>query len=206
MSISPYFRNLRSAYFAELDDLTFDSDGVHILERRLVQRRKEMEFLVHMMEISPEMVAVVLHKGFRFNSLAVMDDVLSREPDALPEWDSLAECIELAPWTAPLVAIVQKQAMGDWFLTVAAALEYMYHRPEHAHTAGSREADDHEEDHEHAGADHRDSGLSEADGHSHSSKRAVAHADDDHGDDADERSLDEAGADWMAEHGFDRKD
>ena len=84
MNISPYFRNLRAAYSAELDDLTFDSEGVHILDKRLVQRRKEMEFLVHMMEISPEMVAVVFHKGFRFTSLAAMDDLLSHEADALP--------------------------------------------------------------------------------------------------------------------------
>jgi hypothetical protein len=70
MNISPYFRHLRSAYAAELDDLTFDSEGQHVLDKRLVQRRKEMEFLVHMMEVSPEMVATVFHKGFRFTSPA----------------------------------------------------------------------------------------------------------------------------------------
>ncbi len=201
MTISPYFRNLRSAYFAELDDLTFDSEGVHILDKRLVQRRKEMEFLVHMMEISPEMVSVVFHKGFRFKSLAVMDDLLSHEPDALPEWDTLAGSIELAPWTKPLLAIVQKQPMGDWFLTVATALEYMYSKPEHAHASGSNEADEHEED---ADGDHKDKDHVEAD--AHGGKRGAAHADDDHADDSDERGLDEAGADWMAEQGFDRKD
>jgi hypothetical protein len=130
MNISPYFRNLRSAYFAELDDLTFDSEGVHILDKRLEQRRKEMEFLVHMMEISPEMVAVVFHKGFRFTSLAAMDDLLGHEPDSLPDWDSLADSIEMAPWTQELVHVLQKQPMGEWFLTVAAALEYMYNKPE----------------------------------------------------------------------------
>ena len=131
MNISPYFRNLRSAYFAELDDLTFDSEGLHILDKRLAQRRKEMEFLVHMMEISPEMVAVVFHKGMRFTSLSVMDHLLSHEPDNLPEWDSLADAIEMAPWTRELVHVLQKQPMGEWFLTVAAALEYMYNKPEH---------------------------------------------------------------------------
>jgi hypothetical protein len=147
MNISPYFRNLRSAYGAELDDLTFDSEGVHILDKRLKQRRKEMEFLVHMMEISPEMVAVVFHKGFRFTSLAAMDDLLSHESDDLPDWDSLAHAIEMAPWTQELVHVLQKQPMGDWFLTVAAALEYMYSKPEHAQASESEE-DDEEEDHE----------------------------------------------------------
>ena len=137
MNISPYFRNLRSAYFAELDDLTFDSEGLHILDKRLAQRRKEMEFLVHMMEISPEMVAVVFHKGMRFTSLSVMDHLLSHEPDNLPEWDSLADAIEMAPWTRELVHVLQKQPMGEWFLTVAAALEYMYNKPEHPVAAGT---------------------------------------------------------------------
>ena len=143
MNISPYFRNLRSAYFAELDDLTFDSEGLHILDKRLAQRRKEMEFLVHMMEISPEMVAVVFHKGFRFTSLSVMDHLLSHEPENLPTWDSLADAIEMAPWTQELVHVLQKQAMGEWFLTVAAALEYMYNKPEHPQAT---DADDEEEE------------------------------------------------------------
>ncbi len=139
MNISPYFRNLRSAYFAELDDLTFDSEGLHILDKRLAQRRKEMEFLVHMMEISPEMVAVVFNKGFRFTSLSAMDDLLSRDPESLPEWDSLAHALELAPWTQELVQVLQKQPMGDWFLTVAAALEYMYNKPEHPQATSADE-------------------------------------------------------------------
>lgn len=146
MNISPYFRNLRSAYFAELDDLTFDSEGLHVLDKRLAQRRKEMEFLVHMMEISPEMVAVVFHKGFRFTSLAAMDHLLSHEPDTLPEWDSLADALEMAPWTLELVHILQKQPMGEWFLTVAAALEYMYTQPEHPQAANGDEEDETVED------------------------------------------------------------
>ncbi len=146
MNISPYFRNLRAAYFAELDDLTFDSEGLHILDKRLAQRRKEMEFLVHMMEISPEMVAVVFHKGFRFTSLSVMDHLLSHEPENLPEWDSLADAIEMAPWTQELVHVLQKQPMGEWFLTVAAALEYMYNKPEHPQATDAGDEEEEVED------------------------------------------------------------
>lgn len=178
MNISPYFRNLRSAYFAELDDLTFDSEGLHILDKRLVQRRKEMEFLVHMMEISPEMVAVVFHKGFRFTSLAAMDDLLSRDADSLPEWDSLAHAIELAPWTQEIVQVLQKQPMGEWFMTVAAALEYMHSKPEFPQASDSDDEND---------SENEDGEVEDA-------------------DEAEARTREEAGADWMVEQGFDRKE
>ncbi len=101
----------------------------------LTQRRKEMEFLVHMMEISPEMVAAVFHKGFRFTALA-MDHLVTLEADELPDWD-ICTRHRLEPWTR-LVETVQKQPMGDWFLTVAAALEYMLNKPEHVHAAHCR--------------------------------------------------------------------
>lgn len=178
MNISPYFRNLRSAYSAELDDLTFDSEGVHILDKRLKQRRKEMEFLVHMMEISPEMVAVVFHKGFRFTSLAAMDDLLSRDADALPEWDSLAHAIDLAPWTEEIVHVLQKQPMGEWFMTVAAALEYMHSKPEFPQASDSDDEDE---------SENEDGDVEDA-------------------DEAEARTREEAGADWMVEQGFDRKE
>lgn len=182
MNISPYFRNLRSAYAAELDDLTFDSEGIQILDKRLKQRRKEMEFLVHMMEISPEMVAVVFHKGFRFTNLAAMDNLLSHDADALPEWDSLTHAIEMAPWTKELVQVLQKQPMGEWFMTVAAALEYMHSKPEYPRASDSDGDEDEDDAH-----DNEDGDVEDA-------------------DEAEERSREEAGADWMVEQGFDRKD
>ena len=39
MSISPFFHELRSAYQAEIDDMTFDSDGRDVLRQRLSERR-----------------------------------------------------------------------------------------------------------------------------------------------------------------------
>lgn len=175
MNISPYFRNLRTAYLAELDDLTFDSEGNNILAKRLTQRRKEMEFLAHMLEISPEMVAVVFHKAFRFHELAVMDNLVSLDPEDLPEWDSLTDCLSLEPWAQALVDMVSKQSKGEWFLCVAVGLEYLYHRPETPQSSGADDGDapaDEEED-----ADARE-----------------------------DRERDEAGADWLAEQGFDRKE
>jgi len=175
MNISPYFRQLRSAYAAELDDLTFDSEGKNILDKRLTQRRKEIDFLISMMEISPEMVAAVFHKGFRFTSNRMMDHLLTLESDELPEWGSLSQSIEMAPWTGSLVATIQKQPMGDWFLTVAAALEYMFYKPEHAQVSDANEEEDQD-----------DEPLDE--------------------EERDAKAREEAGADWMVEQGFDRKE
>ena len=137
-----------------------------------------MEFLVHMMEISPEMVAVVFHKGFRFTSLAAMDDLLGHDADALPDWDSLSHAIDMEPWTKDLVQVLQKQPMGEWFLTVAAALEYMHNKPEYPQTTESDDEDDHED-----------------------GDREIEDADE-----AEARTREEAGADWMVEQGFDRKE
>ena len=73
MNISPFFHQLRSAYQAEIDDLTFDSEGQDVLRQRLTERRKEVGFLLQMMELSPEMVAVIFHQGFQFKQPAVID-------------------------------------------------------------------------------------------------------------------------------------
>jgi hypothetical protein len=181
MTISPYFRNLRSAYNAELDDLTQDSEGLHVLDKRLAQRRKEMEFLVHMLEISPEMVATVFHKGFRFSSLAAMNHLVTLEADELPEWDSLGHAIQMEAWTQPLVEVVKRNAMGEWFLTVAAALEFLSSKPDHL------QAND-----------------SDADADADTNNQADDEMLDD--DERDAKVRDEAGADWMVEQGFDRKE
>ena len=186
MTISPYFRNLRSAYFAEIDDLMCDSEGKHVLAQRLAQRRKEITFLIHMLQISPEMVAVVFHKAFKFNALAVMDNVLSYEAEDLPEWDTLADTIDVAPWARDLVQTIRKQAMGDWFLTVAAALEYMYNMPDTKGSASKSSADSDEDDED--------------------GTENVRDLDDLDEEEKEARAAEEAGQDWMVEQGFDRKD
>jgi len=74
-----------------------------------------------------------------------------------------------------LVATIQKQPMGDWFLTVAAALEYMFYKPEHAQVSDANEEEDQD-----------DEPLDE--------------------EERDAKAREEAGADWMVEQGFDRKE
>ncbi len=125
MSISPFFLGLRSAYQSEMDDLRFDSEGRDVLHQRLAEKRGELGFLVQMMELSPEMVAVIFHQGFDFKLPAVMDHLLSHEADEFPEWRSVADGLELTPWAQYLARVVLKAPGGEWFLTVAAGLEYM---------------------------------------------------------------------------------
>ena len=85
--------------------------------------------------------------------------------------------------------MILKEPMGDWFLTVAAGLEYMYHRqtplqrpPSMKTTTKTTKTTDHEARDD----DHRRT------------------TDDD--DDQRRQAREEAGADWMVEQGFDRKD
>jgi hypothetical protein len=193
MNITPFFRDLRSSYQSEIDDMTYDSDGKDVLRQRLTQRRKEMEFLIHMMEASPEMVAVVFHQGFRFTRPSAMDHLLCLDGDDLPDWDALADSIELMPWAQDLVHVVLQQPTGDSFMVIAAVLEYMYHRHDPS-LAASADSDENEND---------DDGENDRDG-THDGDDRSDPVDSDDARDAKQRE--EAGADWMVEQGFDRKD
>lgn len=191
MNITPFFRDLRNSYQAEIDDMTFDSEGQDVLHPRLAQRRKEMDFLVHMMEPNPEMVAVVFHQGFRFKHPAVMEHLLTQHSDELPAWDALTDSVELMPWAQELANVALKQPTGDWFLTVSAGLEYMYHRHDSTLVSAVHSDDeDHEED------------AHDAAGHTGDDRPDPVDSDDAH----DAKAREEAGADWMVEQGFDRKD
>ena len=190
MNISPFFLNLRSAYRSEMDDLTFDSDGRDVLRQRLAEKRQEISFLVQMMELSPEMVAVIFDQGFVFTQPAVMEHLLSHEADEFPEWSSLSGGIELAPWARELAQVVLAAPEGEWFLTVAAGLHYMAGKPDTASGLqnGHDEADDEEADED------RNDQQDEFDA-------------DENGDEpGDARAQKEAGDDWLAGQGFDRKD
>jgi hypothetical protein len=176
MTISPFFTDLRSAYQAELDDLSQDSEGKDVLKKRLADKRGEIDFLVKMMELSPEMVAVVFHQAFTFTLPAVMDDLLGFEADELPDWTGLAHDIQIAPWAQNLADKVLSEPGGEWFLTVAATLEYMAGKP----VAHAAQADDEEDDEEEFDGD------------------AQEHA--------DAKARKEAAEDWMVGQGFDRKE
>ena len=191
MSISPFFLQLRSSYQSEMDDLSFDSEGRDVLRQRLTQKRGELGFLLQMIELSPEMVAVIFHQGFQFKQPSVLEHLLSQEPEEFPEWERLADAVHLAPWSQELAQQILKEPMGAWFMTVAAGLEYMYSRPNAASTVAHKEEDDQDEDAEEGVADD-DVGRSVLDSDADAARSA--------------REREEAGADWMAEQGFDRKE
>ena len=195
MSISPFFLNLRSAYRSEIDDLTFDSDGRDVLRQRLAAKRKEISFLVQMMELSPEMVAVIFHQGFVFRQPAVMEHLLSHEADEFPAWSEVSDGIELAPWAQELAQTVLKAPAGEWFLTLAAGLHYMAGKPDAAFAGQGRD-------------DARDDDSDDSDGgdedHTEDHDDFNDHESDEVRGDARDRK--EAGADWMVGQGFDRKD
>ena len=81
-------------------------------------------------ETGPDEVAVVFHQGFEFKQPKVLDGLLTLESDQLPTWSGLKDAVHLPKWSLELSKIVLKEPAGDWFLTVAAALEYMYHKPD----------------------------------------------------------------------------
>ena len=189
MSISPFFQQLRSAYQAEVNDMAFDSEGQDVLQRRLKERRKELGFLLQMMQLSPEMVAVVFHQGFEFKQPTVMDGLLTLKSNRLPTWGSLKDAVRLPKWSHELSLIVLKEPAGDWFLTVAAALEYMYNKPDSRMQATDEDQDDQD-------AESTDDVM-----HDDGQRSAL-----DSDDAQDVKVREEAGADWLAEHGFDRKE
>ncbi len=177
MNISNFFTDLRSAYQAELEDLSQDSEGKDVLKKRLADKRGEIDFLVKMMELSPEMVAVVFYQAFTFSKPAVMDDLLSFEADELPDWTGLAQDIQIAPWAKGLVDKVLGEPGGQRFLTLAALLEYMAGKPVTQAAHAADESDDEEEE-----------------------------FDGDAEERADAKARKEAAEDWMVGQGFDRKE
>jgi hypothetical protein len=190
MRLTSFFHPLRSAYQAELDDLTSDSEGKDVLRKRLADKRKELDFLVQMMELSPEMVAVVFHRAFRFGSAASTLERFLTDEDTQPDWTELAPAITLETWAQPLVQRVLQEPQGAWFLAVAACLEYLQQHPRLGLApAAVDEDDDNAEEREDSDDDH-----------------AQPLSADDATDPQDERSRDEASEDWLSGQGFDRKD
>ena len=157
-----------------------------MLKKRLAERRKELGFLLSMLELSPEMVAVVFHQSFRFKSTTAMNHLISHESEDLPDWDSVSDTVEVLPAARPLVSQVLQQPAGAWFMSVAAALEYMYGRPDSRAAAHSDEDDEDREDADDDTREGEDEGLDE-------DERAA-------------RVSEKEGAAWMVEQGFDHKD
>jgi hypothetical protein len=196
VKLSRYFHDLRSAYQAELDDLVSDSEGKDVLRKRLTEKRKEFGFLVQMMELAPELVAVVFHRGFRFLRPAALEQLVGLPLERLSPWSSLQSAVVLEPWAQPLLQAVLREPAGERFMSIAAGLEYLYH---HADAMGSSAAAH--------GAD------GDSDGEGNEEQDALEHDDgynalsaDDAIEPHNSRTRDEASANWLADAGFDRKE
>ena len=187
MKLSPYFHTLRSAYQAELDDLTSDSEGKDVLRKRLADKRGEIAFLAKMIDLAPEMVAVAFHGGFRFTQPAALERVLGLPQEEVPGWEQLAPAVALEPWAQSLAQTVLREPQGARFMTVAASLEYLHL---HARMAPVHQPADAEEDTDAAEHDDDYNALSA----------------DDAVEPQNHQDREEAGTHWLAEAGFDRKD
>ena len=196
MKLSRYFANLSQTYQAELDDLKTDSEGKNVLEARLAKKREQVPQLLMMLSFSPEMVAVAFHGGFSFKETLTLEQLISKEPNKFPAWNTLKKAILVAPWAQKLVDCVLTAEDGEAFLITTVGLEYLQRNkasraasPSNAEELEALEQDDNARDDDDNTEDYLNS-----------DERI-----NDEGE-STEFDLDKSGADWLAEQGFDRKE
>lgn len=150
MKKSHYFTDLLRSYLDEIDDLVTDSEGKSVLQRRLKDKRQEMDAILAMIDYSPEMVAVVFYDAFGFPSADVMHKLVQNEPEhaGFLAWAELEKSLTVAPWAEPLIAVTLNTQGGDAFLVTTAALEFLRNKDMFAKPAPAEEADEEDEDNE----------------------------------------------------------
>ena len=178
MKKSRYFADLIKNYIDEVDDLVTDSEGKSVLQKRLNEKRREIDAILPMIEFSPEMVAVAFYGAFDFKSNEIMHQVVLSEPGdaAFFAWAELESELTVSDWAKPLIESSLKVEGGDAFLVATAALEFL--RGKDSLSAPMRESE----------------------------PEAENEGDDEGGDEDGLDDLNEAGADWLAEQGFDPLD
>lgn len=184
MRPSRYFSELIKSYFDEVDDLITDSDGKSVLQKRLNDKRREIDAILPMVEFSPEMVAVIFYGAFEFLSPEAMLGIVQSEPDDddFPVWSDVATELTLKDWAEPLVEATLKAAGGDAFLVATAALEFWRTQGASAARASERLAEQQTD-----------------------AENSDEQTDNDEYD-SDPEELSETGNDWLAEQGFDTLD
>jgi hypothetical protein len=206
LKLSRYFANLTSSYNAELDDLRTDSEGNNVLKARLAKKREQVPQLLMMMASAPEMVAVAFHDGFFFKNVMVLESLVTREADKFPAWETLKKAIILEPWAQALANTVLTDPDGEHFLITTAGLEYL-NRSNKSRTVHPSNADEvaSDDEHQHDGDDME---YGNEDRHDDDNNDAYLNSDDRVADEGEttEYDLDKAGANWLAEQGFDRKE
>ena len=130
MRLSAHFETLFDSYHAELQDLRHDSEGRDVLQARLKDKRRELNALLPMIEVCPELVAPVFHGAFDFGSrrAAQIESFVSLAEEGFIAWDELAGSMQIAGWAKPLVDRVMKAEGGEAFLSSTVCLEYLLER------------------------------------------------------------------------------
>lgn len=180
MKKSRYFAELFNSYSDEIDDLLSDSEGKTVLQKRLNDKRRAVEAILPMIDFSPEMVAVMFYGAFGFKSVELMQRTVLAEPGraGFPKWEEVKPALTIASWAEALIVATLKVRGGDVFLVKTAALEFLRSK---------------------------DSGPAASDTQERQERGREREANRDD-DDEGEEDLAEAGADWLAEQGFDTLD
>ena len=178
MKKSRYFADLIKNYIDEVDDLVTDSEGKSVLQKRLNEKRREIDAILPMIEFSPEMVAVAFYGAFDFKSAEIMQQVVLSEPGDATffAWTELESELTISAWARPLIESSLKVEGGDAFLVATAALEFLRGKDSLAAPMRESEAETEEEE------------------------------DNEENDEDGSDDLNEAGADWLTEQGFDPLD
>lgn len=183
MNLSLYFEDLNKAYRAEIEDLQTDSEGKNVLAVRLKEKRAQFKVLMSMIEFAPEMVAPAFHGGVSFSNPHAIVLLSFAEPEEFPSWEELQPAVQFEAWAEKLAAIALLETGGERFLITVVCLEFLLAK------------------HGERGASHQDEGDDE-DSATHAEEDGDGERD--HSDD-ETPDLDEAGADWMSDQGFDRR-
>ncbi len=179
MKMSPFFKELSSAYAYEIEDLTYDSGGANVLKSRLKVKRDQFQSLLAMTEAFPVMVVPAFHGAFRFKSKELILQLVACKPNDFPSWEAASATLELAPWAEDLARRALASAGGDRFMLIAAGLEFILSGLGATAAAGEAEPARKEADGEDAEADElRDDGVED---------------------------LGDAGEDYLEQQGFDRR-
>lgn len=180
MKKSRYFADLIKNYIDEVDDLVTDSEGKSVLQKRLNEKRREIDAILPMIEFSPEMVSVVFYGAFDFKSNEIMQQVVLSEPGDATffAWSELEIELTVSAWAKPLIDSSLKVQGGDAFLVATAALEFLRNK------------------------DSISAPMPEPEPEAEKERGAEGEEGDEDGSD----DLNEAGADWLAEQGFDPLD
>ncbi len=193
MNLSTYFEDLNKAYRAELEDMQTDSEGKNVFAVRLKEKRQQFALLMPMIDYAPEMVVSAFHTGVTVTDPHAMVMLSFLEPEEFPSWDDLVQAVRFDAWAEKLVAVALMERGGERFMLTVICLEYLHGMHSSKFAGLHNSVDDADE------ADDADDTVSERDDD-------VDHNEHNEHHDGDDRDLEVAGADWLAEQGFDRRD